>query len=149
MARSKGVTVSVRIPINRDAMTKRTTQRLRQIVGRDTRVIRSFLGIIQQHEPQLLTGLKKNRIHDGNLDKLTMTALRVNPGYNQRLSVQHDLKARFPRMSVNELQECRQTAVFMYESYLELRKKKGVTTLCCQWNTTCSQMGVQSEVQNG
>jgi IS605 OrfB family transposase len=73
----------------------------------------------------LLTGSKRNRIHDGELDKLTMTAIKVRQGYSQRLTVYHDLKARFPRISSNELSECRQTAVFMYESYLELRKKRG------------------------
>ncbi len=77
MARSKGVTISVKIPINWESMTERTRQRLRQTVGRDTRVIRAFLGIIEQHEDRLLTGRKKNRIHDGNLDKLTMTSLKV------------------------------------------------------------------------
>jgi hypothetical protein len=125
MARSKGVVIAVKAPIKWKAMTKRTQKRLRQIVGRDTRVIRSFLGIIEQHEDKLLTGRKRNRIHDGELDKLTLTALKVKSGISQRLVVAHDLKARFPRISQNELQECRQTAVFIYESYLELRRKKG------------------------
>jgi hypothetical protein len=106
-------------------MTKRTQKRLRQIVGRDTRVIRAFLGIIEQHEDMLLTGRKRNKIHDGELDKLTITALKMKSGFSQRSNVPHDMKARFPRISTNELQECRQTAVFMYESYLELRRKKG------------------------
>ncbi|TFH03081.1 MAG: transposase [Candidatus Thorarchaeota archaeon] len=73
----------------------------------------------------MLTGCKKNKIHDGELDKLTMTAIKMKPGYSQRLSVSHDMKARFPRMSQNELTECRQTAVALYESYLALRMKKG------------------------
>ncbi|MFX1559089.1 MAG: hypothetical protein ACFFBL_00740, partial [Promethearchaeota archaeon] len=125
MAHSKGVTISVKIPINWEAMTERTMQRLRQTVGRDTRVIRAFLGIIEQHEDKLLTGRKKNRIHDGELDRLTMTALKVKSGCSQRQSVPHDLKNRFPRISVNEFQECRQTAVALYESYLALRERKG------------------------
>ncbi|MHA2023622.1 MAG: hypothetical protein ACTSWQ_08170, partial [Candidatus Thorarchaeota archaeon] len=125
MARSNGVTIAVKVPINWDSMTARTRQRLRQTVGRDTRVIRAFLGIIEQHEDKLLTGKKKNKIHDGNLDKLTMTALKVNPGYSQRLIVPHDFKVRFPRISQNEMTECRQTAVSLYESYLKLRTKKG------------------------
>jgi len=49
MARSKGVTISVKVPINWDAMTEKKQQRLRQIVGRDTRMIRAFLGVIEQH----------------------------------------------------------------------------------------------------
>ncbi|MGY5876005.1 MAG: transposase [Candidatus Thorarchaeota archaeon] len=123
MAQSQGVTISVKIPINWDSMTKRTQQRLRQIVGRDTRVIRSFLGIIEQHEVKLLTGRMKNRIHDGELDKLTITAIKVKAGYSKRMTVPHDLKSKYPRISTNELSECRKTAVALYESYLELRRK--------------------------
>ena len=125
MARAKGVIISVKVPIKWDVMTKRSRQRLRQIVGRDTRVIRSFLGIIEQYENALLTGRKKNKIHDSKLDELTITALKMKSGFSQRPFVPHDMKARFLRISTNELQECRQTAVFMYESYLELRRKKG------------------------
>jgi IS605 OrfB family transposase len=118
-------------------MTKRTQKRLRQIVGRDTRVIRAFLGIIEQHEDMLLTGRKRNKIHDGELDKLTITALKMKSGFSQRPNVLHDMKARFPRISTNELQECRQTAVFMYESYLELRSKKWrKATRPCAVNST-------------
>ncbi|MHA1949582.1 MAG: zinc ribbon domain-containing protein [Candidatus Thorarchaeota archaeon] len=125
MARSKGVTISVKVPIKWKVMTERTQQRLRQTVGRDTRVIRAFLGIIEQHENKLLTGRKKNRIHEGKLDELTVTAIKVKAGYSQRLSVPHDFKVRFPRISQNEMTECRQTAVALYESYLELMMKKG------------------------
>jgi len=125
MARSKGVTISVKVPINWDAMTKRKRQRLRQIVDRDTRAIRAFLGVIEQHEHKLLTGCNKKRIHQGKLDELTMTALKVKAGCAKRLTVPHDLKARFPRISRNELTECRQTAAALYESYLALRQKRG------------------------
>ena len=125
MARSKGVTIAVKVPISWESMTERTRQRLRQTVGRDTRVIRAFLGIIEQHEDSLLIGKRKNRIHDGELDRLTMTALKVRSGYSQRISVPHDFKVRFPRISQNEMTECRQTAVALYDSYLELREKKG------------------------
>ena len=111
MARSKGVIISVKVPINWSVMTKRTHQRLRQIVGRDTRAIRAFLGIIEQHENVLLTGRNKNRISDGELHKLTMTAIKVKTGCSQRLAVPHDMKARFPRISTNELQECRRNGV--------------------------------------
>jgi len=106
-------------------MTERTRQRLRQTVGRDTRVIRAFLGIIEQNEVKLLTGKNRDRIDDGKLDQLTVTALKVKSGYSQRLTVPHDFKIRFPRISQNEMTECRQTAVALYESYLKLRKTKG------------------------
>jgi IS605 OrfB family transposase len=125
MARSSGIIISVKVPIKMDVMTKRTKQRLRQIVGRDTRVIRAFLGIIELHEDELLKGRKKTKIDDGKLKRLTLTAIKVKTGHNQRVTVPHDMKSRFPRISANELQECCETAVFMYESYLELRRKKG------------------------
>ena len=124
MGRSKGVTISVKIPVAWDKMSKRKKQKLRQIVGRDTRVIRSFLGIIEQHESELLTSHNKNRIHTNKLNELTLTALQVKRGATQRTSVKHDLKQMFPRISVNELQECRITAAGMYESYLQLNRKK-------------------------
>jgi len=125
MARSKGVTISVKVPINWDIMTERSRQRHRQTVGRDTRVIRAFLGIIEQNEVKLLTGKNRDRIDDGKLDQLTMTALQVKVGSNQRTNVPHNFKVRFPRISQNEMTECRQTAVALYESYLKLKEKKG------------------------
>ncbi len=125
MVRSKGVIISVKVPINWVTMTERSRQRLRQTVGRDTRVIRAFLGIIEQNEDRLLTGRDRNLIHDGALDKLTMTAIKVKQGHSQRLSVAHDFKVRFPRISQNELGECSKTAVALYDSYLKLKKKKG------------------------
>ena len=125
MGRSKGVTISVKIPIKWESMTDRSKQRLRQIVGRDTRAIRSYLGIIEHHEDELLTGRNKVRINQNALQKLTLTALKVKTGESQRTAVPHDLKSQFPRISQNELVECRQTAVAVYESYLRLRTKKG------------------------
>jgi hypothetical protein len=86
----------------------------------------------------LLIGRKRNKIHNGELDKLTLTALKMKTGFSQRPTVLHDMKARFPRISQNELQECRQTAVFMYESYLELRRKKErKASRPCAVNGTC------------
>lgn len=128
MARSKSVTISVKVPINWEQMTERTQQRLRQTVGRDTRVIRSYLGIIEQHESNLLTGHNKMRIDANKVQQFTLTALKVKQGVQQRLSVPHDMKKRFPRMSQNELVECRQTAVSLYESYLRLRAIRGRKT---------------------
>jgi transposase len=124
MSSSDNVTIVVKIPINWDKMTNSSRQRLRQIVGRDTRVIRAYLGIIEQHENSLLTGRRRVRINEGELDKLTIVTSRAKPGYELRESVPHDLKSQFPRISANELSECRRTAVNMYESYLALRKKR-------------------------
>ena len=124
MARSEGVTIGVRIPINWDAMTKRTKQRLRQIVGRDTRVICALLGIIEEHEDEFLMGNNRDRISDSKLDSLTLTALQVKSGSSQRTEVPHNLKARFPRISTNELYDCIFTATAMYHSHLRLRVKQ-------------------------
>ncbi|TFG32448.1 hypothetical protein EU528_03385 [Candidatus Thorarchaeota archaeon] len=123
MGRSKGVTITVRVPVAWDTMTKRKKQRLRQIVGRDTRIIRSFLGVIEQHERDLLSGRNKTRIDDGALDRLTITTIKVTSKYQPRLIVPHDMKKRFPRCSTGELIECRRTAIGLYESYLALRKR--------------------------
>ncbi len=132
MGRSNGVTITVKVPVAWDKMTKHKQQRLVQIVGRDTRIIRSFLGIIEQHESELLSGRYKTRIDDGALDHLTITAIHVASKYPQRLEVLHDMKERFPRCSSGELIECRRTAISMYESYLALRKRKrsGVSHPC-------------------
>ncbi len=124
VARSSGVTIGVRIPINWNIMTKRTQQRLRQIVGRDTRVIRALLGIIEEHEDELLMGYNRDRINVGKLCPLTLTALKVSSGSEQRTEALHDLKARFPRISANELNDCIFTAISMYDSYLKLRARK-------------------------
>jgi len=105
-------------------MTELKKQRLRQIVGRDTRIIRSFLGVIEQHESNLLSGRYKTRINDGALDHLTITAVHVASKYPQRLEVLHDMKEKFPRCSSGELIECRRTAIALYESYLALRKRR-------------------------
>ncbi|MCJ7817295.1 MAG: transposase, partial [Candidatus Thorarchaeota archaeon] len=102
-------------------MTERTRQRLRQTVGRDTRVIRAYLGIIEQNEDELLAGKNRDRIDDTDLSKLTMTSLKVKSGDEQRTNVPHDFKVRFPRISQNEMADCRKTAVALYESYLRLK----------------------------
>ncbi len=116
MTRSKGIIVSVKIPIRWGTMTDRQKTRLSQITGRDTRVIAAYLGVIERHEADLLVGIKKKKIRAGVLDELTLTATR---GKSSRTSVPHDFKQRFPNISVNEFQECRDTAIAMWQSYLE------------------------------
>lgn len=125
MARSTGVIISVKVPINWESMTERTRQRLRQTVGRDTRVIHAYLGLIEQYENELLIGKNRNRIDDGKLDRMTLTALKVKADSEKRISVPHDFKERFPRISQNELGECRLSAVSLYESYLKLKQRRG------------------------
>ncbi len=116
MGRSKGTIISVKVPIRLDSMTDRQKTRLNRITGRDTRVIRAYLGVIERHEDELLTGSKRTRLDGSKLDELTLTASR---GKANRGSVPHDFKVRFPNISVNEFQECRDTAIAMWQSYLE------------------------------
>lgn len=115
MARSKGTIISVKVPIRWNVMTERQRTRLSRITGRDTRVIKAYLGVIERHQPELLVGRKKNRIDTGKLEHLTITA---NMGNASRTSVPHDFKCKFPTMSANEFQECRDTAIAMWHSYL-------------------------------
>ena len=97
-------------------MTNRQKTRLSQITGRDTRVIKAYLGVIELHEKDLFVGIRKKRINASELDKLTLTATR---GKSSRTSVPHDFKRRFQNISVNEFQECRDTAIAMWQSHLE------------------------------
>ncbi|MFQ5834184.1 MAG: hypothetical protein ACE5H4_15880 [Candidatus Thorarchaeota archaeon] len=116
MGRSKGTIISVKIPIRWDILTEKQRTRISRTTGRDTRVIKAYLGVIERHEQDLLVGKRKKRIHAGKLDELTLTATR---GSCERTSVPHDFKKRFPYISVNEFQECRDTAIGMWQSYLE------------------------------
>jgi IS605 OrfB family transposase len=49
-----------------------------------------------------------------------LTATRSKDSLKNRPTVPHDFKKRFPNISLNELQECRQVAVAMWNSYLAL-----------------------------
>jgi len=97
-------------------MTNRQKTRLNRITGRDTRVIKAYLGVIERHEKELLTGRKRTRINTTRLEELTLTASRGKASRNQ---VPHDFKNRFQNISTNEFQECRDTAIAMWQSYLE------------------------------
>ena len=116
MGRSKGIIVSVKVPIAYNKLTKKQKTRISKITGRDTRVITAYLGVIERHEKELLVGKMMKLIGAGTLDKMTLTAIR---GKSSRNSVPHDFKQRFPNISVNEFQECRDTAIAMWQSYLE------------------------------
>jgi IS605 OrfB family transposase len=121
MARSKGTIISVKVPIKWDVMTDRQRTRLNRITGRDTRVIKAYLGVIECHEDELLTGQRRTRIDASLLDELTLSASK---GKACRDHVPHDFKKRFPNISVNEFQECRDAAIAMWQSYLELESSK-------------------------
>ncbi len=116
MSRSKGTVISVKVPIKWDVMTDRQKTRLNRITGRDTRVIKAYLGVIERHEKYLLTGRKRTRINTTHLEEMTLTASKGKASRNQ---VPHDFKKIFRNISVNEFQECRDTAIAMWQSYLE------------------------------
>jgi IS605 OrfB family transposase len=90
-------------------------------------VIRAFLGVIARHEKELLVGKKKKKINGADLEKLTLTAERHRDESKRRISVPHDFKKRFQNISLNELQECRQVAVAMWNSYLALEGEQPLT----------------------
>ncbi|RLI59880.1 MAG: hypothetical protein DRO87_01655 [Candidatus Thorarchaeota archaeon] len=116
MGRSNGVMTTVKVPVRWDAMTDRQKTRLSRITSRDTRVIKAYLGVIERHERDLLFRKSKRRLDAGKLDELTLrTDTRAVP---------HDFKDRFPNISTNELQECRETAIAMWKVYLALGRKR-------------------------
>jgi len=125
MGRSKGTIISVKVPIRWDSMTDRQKTRLNRITGRDTRVIKAYLGVIEHYENILLTGRKQTKLNASKLDELTLTASR---GKATRNSVPHNFKVRFPIISVNEFQECRDSAIAMWQSYLERGGSKPLRT---------------------
>jgi IS605 OrfB family transposase len=120
------VTTAVKVQIDTSNMSQKDTQRLRQILGRDTRIINRYIGILEGNKENLVKYThKKNgeiiiKIDLRTLDEITSTT-------KDRTLVQHDLKKQFPRISLNELKECRDTAVGMYLSYLQSMKKKRVS----------------------
>ena len=117
---SRNTVISVKVPVRWESMSHKERDRLIRITGRDSRVIRAFLGIIAQHEKELLVGKRKKRIDGAKLEKLTLTSIKRKDPANRRTEVPHDFKKRFPNISLNELQECRQVAVAMWNSYLAL-----------------------------
>ena len=117
MGRSSGVMITAKVPVRWDVLTVRQKTRLSRITSRDTRVITAYLGVIEKHEKNLLVGKKKKRLDAGAIDKLTLRT-------KNRSSVPHDFKQRFSNISVNELQECRDTAIAMWQVYLALGRGK-------------------------
>ncbi|MDH5646992.1 MAG: zinc ribbon domain-containing protein, partial [Candidatus Heimdallarchaeota archaeon] len=98
--------------------------RLKQILGRDKRVIKAYIGVIHENEQELVTEGKsgKYRIDSGLLDKLTLTTSIKNSMNSIRDAVKHDFKKKFQRISLNEIKECRDVAIGQYLSFLELKK---------------------------
>ncbi|OLS26463.1 MAG: hypothetical protein HeimC2_14800 [Candidatus Heimdallarchaeota archaeon LC_2] len=122
MARKNKISTSVIVSIDTSKLSHQNKQRLRQILGRDSRIISRYIGVIEDNRKELVEYKEKKngkisiKIDKGKLDQLTCTT-------SDRKIVVHDLKIQFPRISLNELKECRDTAVGMYLSYLELEAK--------------------------
>ncbi len=109
-------TVSLRIKT--ELMSVRECERLKRITARDTRIIRHYLRIIFHNEDRILR--KNGKVDTSLLDELTLTTSK-NTQYKLRTSVPHDLKKRYPRCSVDEFQECRNKAIWTYESWKALK----------------------------
>ena len=102
--------------------------RLKQILGRDKRVIKAYIGVIHENEKELVTE-GKYKIDSGLLDKLTLTTSIKNSKNSIRDAVKHDFKRKFPRISLNELKECRDVAIAQYLSFLELKNMQKESSL--------------------
>lgn len=126
----------MKISIDNEKLSKSTHQRLRQIIGRDTRIIKKYLSIIDCHKDAFVSKVELKRIKKtkkgknvnnakkfrftidkGKLDLLTATS-------EHRPIVPHDFKAYFPGISLNEMKECRDTACGIYLGYLESKFKQ-------------------------
>ena len=105
----------VKLRIKTEQMTARKCDRLRIITTRDTRICNDYLRIIKHNEEKILQ--KNGQIDKSLLDKLTLTTYR-NTEHKLRTTVPHDLKKRYPRCSQNELQECRDKAIWTYEGWI-------------------------------
>jgi IS605 OrfB family transposase len=112
----KGIITSVTVPIDYSVVGQYELRRLTQIVKRDTHIINKYLGIIQYHQKYLLDHKKSQ--YSAKLDELTLSTRHGR-------KPQHDLKSKFPRISHNELLECRDVALGLFKSYLELSGDKG------------------------
>jgi len=107
------------IRIDMDRIEPTTKARLDQILGRDYRIIRKYLNVIKANKGTIISETKagKKYVNKSALDQLTATT-------DLRLFVKHDFKHLFPRISLNEMKECRDEAVACFDSYLAMGKSK-------------------------
>ena len=105
--------ISCNTRIDIESMSEKSLVRLNQFLNRDSNIIGDYINIIKENENIVIV---KKKVKAGELDKLTATT-------TTRTAVKHDLKSRYPRISLNELKECRDTATAMYNSYYALKGK--------------------------
>ncbi len=109
---------TVKLRIKTEQMTARKCDRLRLITERDTRICNDYLRIIKYNEEKVLQN--NGQVNKSLLDKLTLTtSFRTN--HKLRTTVPHDLKKRYPRCSHDEFTECRDKAIWTYESWKTLQ----------------------------
>lgn len=124
---------TVQIPLMDDFWTRKKVQRVERLTARDSTVIKRYLLIIEQEEKEIVSYRKgKPKISASSLDRLTLTSksltrrqkdgiVKTTPG---RAQVKFDLKNEFQgRITTRELKECRDTAIDMWESYMEACQK--------------------------
>ena len=114
---------TIPLRIKTELMTAQECERLKRITARDTRICQTYLRIIKHNEEkQILVDGKFRRLikKDLTVDKSILDMLTLTT--SQRTSVSHDLKKRFPHCSHNEFQECRDKAIWTYESWRKLQK---------------------------
>lgn len=104
----------VKLRIKTEQMTARKCDRLRLITERDTRICNDYLRIIKHNEEKILR--KDGKVNASLLDKLTLTTSRKTK-HKLRTTVPHNLKKRYPRCSHDEFIECRDKAIWTYESW--------------------------------
>ncbi len=112
------VIVSMSLPAQADLMPMLKEQiEPKMKYGIQQGFIKKYLGIIKKEHNTLVTISKRGKyqIDTGLLDQITLTT-------KNRRNIKYDLKDKYPRISTDELQECRESAVSTYKSYLELSK---------------------------
>ncbi|OLS23951.1 MAG: hypothetical protein HeimC2_24660 [Candidatus Heimdallarchaeota archaeon LC_2] len=127
MVRNTDFVTSISIELDTKSFDSQVFPRLKQILGRDGRVMRKYLDLIEMYENDIFQEVRNKKTKKKflqvdlvKLDTLTLTTKKSIKG--NRTKVPHDLKSKFPRISHNELLECRDTAIGMYKAYLEISK---------------------------
>ncbi len=105
---------TVKLRIKTERMTARKCDKLRIITTRDTRICNDYLRIIKHNENKVLRN--NGTVNKSLLDKLTLTTSK-RTNHKLRTTVPHDLKKRYPRCSHDEFIECRDKAIWTYESW--------------------------------
>ncbi|MBA7579101.1 hypothetical protein ES708_20968 [subsurface metagenome] len=110
--------------MKREVLTKRKKRRIEQITGRDTRTIKHYLKVIKHNRDNIVTKTRngETRVNKSKLDKLTLTTTK---GKDRRTTVTHDMKKKFSRSSHDELQECRDKAVAIFNSQNQVNSRQG------------------------